>query len=139
MVEDGDKNMRVQCKLCAPSSKTLSSARNTTSNLKKDLNTVHKTTTLVPITPGKTGKRKLDSVDEEQQIQAKKQCTLSSVNKLNPSRLRGLVTDYIIKDMLPRLTVESPAFKRLVCNTASTCNCQMENLSLYSWIRLITL
>ena len=34
MVEEGDKNMRVQCKLCAPSSKTLSSARNTTSNLK---------------------------------------------------------------------------------------------------------
>ena len=88
VVEEGDKNMRVQCKLCAPSSKTLSSARNTTSNLKKDLNTVRKMTTLVAITPGKTGKRKLDSVDEEQQIQAKKQCTLPSVNKLNPSRLR---------------------------------------------------
>ena len=70
MVEEGDKNMRGQCKLCAPSSKTLSNGCNTTSNLKKHLNTVHKTTTLVRITPGKTGKRKLDSVDEEQWIQA---------------------------------------------------------------------
>ena len=87
VVEEGDKNTRVQCKLCAPSSKTLTSARNTTSNFKKHLNTVHKMTTLVPITPDKTGKRKLDSVDEEQRIQVKKQCTLPSISKLNPSRL----------------------------------------------------
>ena len=120
VVEEGDKNMRLQCKLCAPSSKTLSSAHNTTSNLKKHLNTVHKTTTLVPITPGKTGKRKLDSVDKEQWVQAKKKCTLPSVSKLNLSRLRGLVAECIIKDMLPLSTVESPAFKRLVCDTAST-------------------
>ena len=71
VVEEDDKNMRVHCKLCAPSSKTLSSAHNITCNLKKHLNTVHKMTTLVPITPGKTGKHKLDSIDEEQRIQAK--------------------------------------------------------------------
>ena len=85
MVEEGDINMRVHCKLCAPSSKTMSTACNTTSNLKKHLNTVPKMTTLVPITPGKTRKCKLDSVDEEQWIQAKKQCTSPSVSKLNLS------------------------------------------------------
>ena len=91
-----------------------------TSNLKKHLNTVYKTTTLVPITPGKIGKRKLDGVDEEQRIQAKKQCTLPSVSKLTLSRLRGLVAEYTIEDMLPLSTVESSAFKRLVCDTAGT-------------------
>ena len=126
MVEEGDKNMRVHCKLCAPSKKTLFSTHNTTSNLKKHLNTVHKTTILVPITPGKTWKQKLDSVDEEQQIQAKKQCTLPSVCKLNLSQLRGLVAEYIIKDMLPLSTVESPAFKRLVCSTAGTSSSNMQ-------------
>ena len=78
-------------------------------------------TTLVPITPDRTGKCKLDSVDEEQRIQAKKQCTLPSICKLNLSRLQGLVAEYIIKDMSPLSTVESLAFKRLVCSiTAST-------------------
>ena len=84
------------------------------------MNTLHKTTTLVPITPGKNRKRKLDSVDEEQRIQAKKQCTLPSVSKPNPSRLRDLVAEYIIEDMLPLSTVESSAFKRLGCHTAGT-------------------
>ena len=45
VVEEGVKNMRARCTLCAPSSKPLSSARNTTSNLKKHLETVHKTIT----------------------------------------------------------------------------------------------
>ena len=94
--------------------------------LKKHLNTVHKTITLVALIPGKTGKHKLNSLDEEQRIQAKKQCTLS-VSKLNASRLRGLVLEYIIKDILPLLTVGSPAFKRLVCGTAgrSSSNVQL--------------
>ena len=81
---------------------------------------MHKITTLVPITLGKIGKYKLDSVDEEQWIQAKKQCTLPSVSKLNLSRLRGLVAEYIIKDTLPLSTVESSVFKRWVCSTAGT-------------------
>ena len=137
VVEEGNKTweFNVSC-MHHWSSKTLSTAHNTTSNLKKHLNTVHKMTISVPITPGKTRKRKLDSVDEEQQIQAKKQCTLPSVSKLNPSRLWGLVAEYTIEDMLPLLTVKCSAFKRLVCDTASThqamCNCQIENLSLYS-------
>ena len=51
VVKEGVKNMRARCTLCAASSKPLSSARNTTSNFKKHLETVHKTVALVPITP----------------------------------------------------------------------------------------
>ena len=68
VVEEGVKNMRVRCTLCAASSKPLSSARNTTSNFKKHLETVHKTVVLVPITP-ETRKRKRSSVDEGEELQ----------------------------------------------------------------------
>ena len=42
VVEEADKNIRAHCKLCAPSQKTLASAPNTTSNFKKQLDTIHK-------------------------------------------------------------------------------------------------
>ncbi|XP_065908790.1 zinc finger BED domain-containing protein 4-like [Dysidea avara] len=125
VVEEGDKNMRVRCKLCAPSNKTLSSARSTTANLRKHLNKVHQTTPLstplVPFTPDKTRKRKLDGDDDdEQQTQTKRQCTLPSMSKLTPSWLRGLVAEYIVEDMLPLSTVESPAFNKLVRGISSS-------------------
>ena len=50
VVEESDKNLRACCTLCAPSQKTLSTARNT-SNFKKHLDTIHKTTKLVEKDP----------------------------------------------------------------------------------------
>ena len=66
----------------------------------------------------------MDSVVKKQQIQAKKQCTLPSVSKLNPSQLQGLVAEYIIEEML---LLSTPTFKRLVCGTAgkSSSNVQL--------------
>ena len=49
VVEEGENNLRAWCTLCPPSKKPLSSARNTTSNFKKHLDTVHRTTALVEI------------------------------------------------------------------------------------------
>ena len=46
VVEEGSKNIRVRCTLC-PGTKTLSSARNTTSNFKTHLARVHKHSVLV--------------------------------------------------------------------------------------------
>ena len=46
VVEEGEKNIRVHCTLCV-GHKTLSSANNTTLNLRKHLSTVHKTAKLV--------------------------------------------------------------------------------------------
>ena len=74
----------------------------------------------------------MDSVDEEQRIQAK-QCTLPSVSKLNLSRLRGLVAEYIIEDMLPLLTVESQLSRDwcaiLPVHHQTMCNYQIERKS----------
>ena len=91
------------------------------------MNTVHKMTSLVPLTTEKTRKRKLASDDDEQQSQTKRQCTLSLMSSsINPSRLRGLVAEYIIEDMLPISTVESPDFSKLVCGISSS-NVQLPN------------
>ena len=51
------KNLRVRCTLCV-GNKTLSSAKNTTSNLKKHLNGIHKNTKLVAKEVEKPEKRK---------------------------------------------------------------------------------
>ena len=121
VVEEGDKNMRVRCRLCAPSNKTLSSARNTTSNLRKHLNAVHKTTQLVPLTTENEVRKRKSVDDDDPQSQTKRQCTLSLMSSsINPSRLRGLVAEYIIEDMLPISTIESPAFSKLVCGVSSS-------------------
>ena len=42
------------------------------------------------------------------------------MSKLNPTRVRSLVAKYIIEDMLPLSTVESLAFKKLICGTSSS-------------------
>lgn len=117
--------MRARCTLCAPSRKPLSSARNTTSNFKKHLETVHKTVALVPIIPAegkRTGKRKRSSVDEgeELQRQPKKQSTLMTKASISPAKMRNLVAEYIINDMLPLSTVESPGFKKLIAEMTSS-------------------
>ena len=46
VISEDSKNLRVHCTLCG-GSKTLSSARNSTSNFKKHLNTMHKSIKLV--------------------------------------------------------------------------------------------
>ena len=57
LVNEDAKNLRVQCTLCV-GNKMLSCAKNTTSNLKKHLNGVHKNTALVTKEVGKAEKRK---------------------------------------------------------------------------------
>ena len=125
VVDEGEKNMRARCTLCSASSKPLSCARNTTSSFKKHLETVHKTVKLVAVVPeggeGKVGaKCKRTTEDDEDEIHrdSKKQATLQ--RKVSPVVIRSLVAKYIIDDMLPLSTVESPAFRKLVCGLLST-------------------
>ena len=111
--------MRTRCTLCSASSKPLSCARNTTSNFKKYLETVHKTVKLVAIVP-EGGKRKRTTEDNEDEMHrdSKKQAKLQ--RKVSPVVIRSLVAKYIIDDLLPLSTVESPAFRKLVSGLLST-------------------
>ena len=111
VVEEGDKNLRARCTLCSASAKPLSCARNTTSNFKKHLDSVHKTVNLVAILP-ETVKRKR-SAEDDGGNEAKRQATLDK-RGVSSEEVRKLLMEYIIDDMLPLTTVESPAFKELI-------------------------
>ena len=126
IVEEGDKNLWARCTLCGPCKKPLSSALNTTSNFKKHLETVHKSTKLVAKEPKKStaesanaGKRWIDCDNTDESNQPKRQCTLLSKSTVCPTRLRTLISEYIIEDMLPLSTVESQAFRRLIGGISS--------------------
>ena len=108
------------CTLCAPSQKTLSSARNTTSNLKKHLDTIHKATKLVEKEPAATEKRSRDGTEDEGAPATKRQCTFSTKPAISPVKLRSLMSEYIVEDMLPLSTVDSPAFRKLIGGVYST-------------------
>ena len=108
--------MRVHCTLCAPSQKTLWSARNTTSNFKKHLDTVHKATKLVGKEPAKeTEKRSRGGAeDDDGPPGAKQQCTLLNKPAISPMKFRSLMSEYIVEDMLPLSTADSPSFRKLL-------------------------
>ena len=77
------------------------------------LDSVHKSMNLVAVLPESVGGRKRkrpigDNRDSGSKRQATHRKGVSSVE------VRKLVTEYIIDDMFPLITVESPAFKKLV-------------------------
>ena len=117
VVDESEKNMRARCTLCSPSSKPLSCARNTTSNFKKHLDTVHKTVKLVAVIP-EVSKRKRPAEGGVPRS-SKRQATLQE-KAVSPAAIRGLVAQFIVNDMLPLSTVESPSFRKLINALSST-------------------
>ena len=101
------KNLKVKCKLC-PGRKILSSALNTTSNLLKHLQTQHNNTTLVAAgdkdQPDNNGPT--PSKQQKLDFEKPKEISKSEVNRLSAS--------YIVEEVLPLSTVESPSFRKLV-------------------------
>ena len=125
VTEEGENNLQARCTLCTPSKKPLSSARNTTSNFKKHLDTVHKTTALEEIerdAENDSCTLKWKKNDEDVEIvasQAKRQCVLVSKSPISIAKARSLISEYVIEDILPLSTIESPAFRKLVSSISS--------------------
>ena len=115
VVTEDSKNLRVRCTLCG-GSKTLSSTRNTTSNFKKHLNAVHKNAKLVTKEVEKPDKKRQRSDTDDSK--PKRQCTLTR-NQIPAQKMQSLLFEYIIEDMQPLSTVESPAFQ-LINNICAT-------------------
>ena len=106
--------------LCASSQKTLSSARSTMSNFKKHLDTVHKATKLVAKEPAKEKRSRNSNEDDDGTPGAKRQCMLLNKPAISPMKLRSLMSEYIVEDMLPLSTADSPAFRKLFGGVYST-------------------
>lgn len=124
LVSEDAKNIRVRCSLCV-GNKTLSSAKNTTSNLRKHLNSVHKNAVLVAKEVPKPEKRKRrnETDGDGNNGEPKKQCTLPTVlnrHSIPANKLRSLLAEYVIEDMRPLSTVESPAFRKLLGSICPT-------------------
>ena len=89
---------------------------------------MHKSTKLVAKEPSKsttesaasgTGKRRINCDDVDESYQPKRQRTLLSKGTVSPTRIRTLISEYIIEDMLSLSTVESEAFRRLIGGVSS--------------------
>ena len=111
--------------MCA-GNKTLSSAKNTTSNLKKHLTSIHKNTTLIAkeVKKPEQWKRRLEADgDSNNNGDPKRQCTLPAMlsrYSIPPNKLQSLLAEYVIEDMRPLSTVESPAFRKLLGSICPT-------------------
>ncbi|XP_030057344.1 zinc finger BED domain-containing protein 4 [Microcaecilia unicolor] len=118
-----NKNIYVQCKLCLPTLKMLSTAMNSTSNLKKHLEKMHPSTLSKFQKDNELNprKRKVDTSAEEVNRQTKKIhiCKESASNSacifgLTQGKVDALITDFIIEDMQSLNVVEQPAFVKLI-------------------------
>jgi len=113
VIEEGDKNLRARCTLYSASAKPLSEIRRPI--LKKHLETVHKTVNLVAILPEAiAGTKHQRSAGDSEDNDSKKQRTLDR-RVVSSQEVRKVVTEYIIEEMLPLSTVESPALLTRSC------------------------
>ena len=116
VIEETDKTLQAKWTLCPAHKKPLSTACNMTSNLKKHLETVQKTTSLKEKDHDgdESRKRRRDLKDVSEPSQQKRQRVLSNKSMASPATVRHLVSEYVVEDVLPLSTVESPAFRKLI-------------------------
>lgn len=117
-LKEKEKNITVKCKLC-PLAKELSTVRNSTSNLKKHLDHCHANIKLIEKTPESNKRKHPDGTGENSTPGTSNmiQQTLrfsKTPKTLNPREVKRLVAEYIVEDMQPLSTVDSPAFRKLV-------------------------
>ena len=89
--------------------------------MKKHLETVHKATKLEEKDYGdESRKRRRGSEDVSgESSQQKKQRSLLNKSMPSPTTVRRLISEYVVEDVLPLSTVESPAFRKLIGRISS--------------------
>ena len=123
-----DDNIKVHCMLCA-GDKVLSSFKNTTSNLQKHLESQHrhstvKFTELVP--PGGVKQRAASKATASTSAGGppppKQQKLDFSAKQVSGGELKKLVRWYVVEEMLPLNTVDSPSFGAIINKIPTTIN-----------------
>ncbi len=107
LVEHKDKNILVKCKLCLSGSKVLSIAINSNSNLSKHLRKLHASTKL------EANPVSVDTL-EVSQAPPPKQQRLDFNRTVSQGQINKAIARYVVENMQPVSTVESPAFRQLV-------------------------
>ncbi|XP_060785429.1 uncharacterized protein LOC132891654 [Neoarius graeffei] len=108
-----ERNLTVQCKLCLPATKLLSTSRDSTSNLSKHLTRVHpRAMHSLHSVP----KANMDHVGGESSRETPpplKQAILTTP-AITQRKVNSLVFDYIINEVQPFSAVENTTFRQLV-------------------------
>lgn len=105
-----ERNIIVRCKLCS-SSKTLSTSKHSISNLSKHLSKIHSNVKLVGENPADNSSGCDARLPKQQKLDFG--VAVGSVAVCGDS-LKRLVAGYIIEEMLPISTVDSPSFRRII-------------------------
>ena len=112
-----DGNIKVRCTLCAGGDKVLSSYKNTTSNLKKHLESQHCTIKLREQIPqgGKNQRAGGPPPPKQQKLDF-------GAKPVSGGELKKLVGQYVVDEMLPLNTVDSPSFRAIINKIPTTVN-----------------
>ncbi len=114
-----DKNIRVKWTLCA-GDKCLSTSAKSMSNLSKHLSAQHGNTKLVARDPAC---RSFEGVTQQPTPpkQAKLFSTSLGAQQVTQKDMNKLVAGFIVEDMLPLSTIESPRFRKILDKIPATC------------------
>ncbi|KAL4008952.1 hypothetical protein ACER0C_002804 [Sarotherodon galilaeus] len=112
-LKQADKNITVICKLC-PGEKKLSVAVSSTSNLLKHLTRQHRQSLL-----NEPSSSSMDNTAATPAKQTKLDFT-SATQKVSEGELKKMIAGYVVEEMLPLRTVESPSF-RCILNKIPVC------------------
>ncbi|KAL7372273.1 hypothetical protein ABVT39_013095 [Epinephelus coioides] len=104
MIENKGKNVSVKCTLC-PGHKLLSTAVNSTANLTKHLKAKHANVRLVAQDPRGNDDTSSPNPHKQQKLH---------FHQVSKQELDKLVASFIVEEMLPINTVESPTFRQIL-------------------------
>uniref|UniRef100_A0A669EP74 BED-type domain-containing protein n=2 Tax=Oreochromis niloticus TaxID=8128 RepID=A0A669EP74_ORENI len=125
-----DFNIKVRCTLCV-GEKVLSTFKNTTSNLKKHLESQHGTVKLTERVPP-SGPKQRAVTSAEGPTHPKQQKLDFGAKPVSDEELKKLVAQYIVEEMLPVNTVDSPSFRAIIKKIPTSVNAELPHRTTFT-------
>ncbi|CAI5669815.1 unnamed protein product [Oreochromis niloticus] len=125
-----DFNIKVRCTLCV-GEKVLSTFKNTTSNLKKHLESQRGTVKLTERVPP-SGPKQRAVTSAEGPTHPKQQKLDFGAKPVSDEELKKLVAQYIVEEMLPVNTVDSPSFRAIIKKIPTSVNAELPHRTTFT-------
>uniref|UniRef100_A0AAZ1X2X1 BED-type domain-containing protein n=1 Tax=Oreochromis aureus TaxID=47969 RepID=A0AAZ1X2X1_OREAU len=125
-----DFNINVCCTLCV-GEKVLSTFKNTTSNLKKHLESQHSTVKLTERVPP-SGPKQRAVTSAEGPTPPKQQKLEFGAKPVSDEELKKLVAQYIVEEMLSINTVDSPTFRAIIKKIPTSVNAELPHRTAFT-------